>query len=484
MKKKNSKNVIKAGIWYTITNFLTKGAIFLTTPIFTRLMSRTDIGAFANLTSWFQVLASLTTFDMAVSLGIARFDYREELNRYTSSVLVYGTCITALFYGIVLLNMDFFCSLFSIRPYALHIIFIYMLVYPSLQMYQSLNMFQYRYVASTIVSLFSVIISVGAALFMTIRMEEKLYARTVGYFVPLTLLCLGIYVYLMIHGKGVSMKYFKYAVAISFPMIWHALALQLLAAGDRIIITRYLGEEKNALYSVAYTCSLVASVLWNSMNSAWSPWSTERMDAGETEQIRKASRPYILLYSAAVLALLLVTPELLWIMGGEGYIQAKYVMPPVVVGCVCQFVYSLYINAEFYLKKQKRIAAGTLSAAALNVGLNIIFVPRFGYVVAAYTTLFGYLCLFVFHFVSLNLLKKGHWYDGKFNWMVVGIFLLVIPVVNFLYSHTTLRYISVGVLLLCGAVVAYRYRDFIITFLKKKLLGRNTSQQEQTDNNA
>ena len=49
----SAKTVIKAGIWYTIANFLTKGAVFLTTPFFTRLMTQSDIGAYANMNSWF-----------------------------------------------------------------------------------------------------------------------------------------------------------------------------------------------------------------------------------------------------------------------------------------------------------------------------------------------------------------------------------------------------------------------------------------------
>ena len=35
MKNKGSNKVIRAGMWYTIINFVTKGTAYLTTPIFT-----------------------------------------------------------------------------------------------------------------------------------------------------------------------------------------------------------------------------------------------------------------------------------------------------------------------------------------------------------------------------------------------------------------------------------------------------------------
>ena len=42
----DNKKALKAGFWYTFSNFLIKGIAFLTMPIFTRIMSKYDIGVF------------------------------------------------------------------------------------------------------------------------------------------------------------------------------------------------------------------------------------------------------------------------------------------------------------------------------------------------------------------------------------------------------------------------------------------------------
>jgi O-antigen/teichoic acid export membrane protein len=466
MKKTEKTTVIKAGLWYIIVNFISKGAVFLTTPIFTRLMTAGDIGAYANVTSWFQVLVALVTFDFYVSLGVARFDYKNELNKYISSTLVYGSVITSIVYVVVAFNLDFFCDFFSINAYAIHIIFIYMLVYPALQMLQQKNLFLYKYKLSAAITLVSLFLSVGLSLILTLSMQDKLWGRTIGYYSPLIIVNLVIYIYFMIQGKNVSLKYLKYAVTIAFPMIWHSMATQVLSAGDRIIITRFNGEQANALYSVAYTCSMVVTVLWSSMNSAWSPWSIEKMNSGDTEEMKKATYPYIVIFSIIVIMIMLVSPELLWVMGGEHYVQAKYCLPPIMVGLVCQFIYSLYINAEFYLKKQTRIAVGTILAATINIGLNLIFVPKYGYVSAAYTTLAGYVVLLLFHYISLMLLGKKHWYDNRFNWMVVLGFLVMIPAMIFVYEYTLLRYALFSAFGMGILVFVYIKRDIIIKLLK------------------
>ena len=48
----SNKKVIKSGFWYVFANFLNKGIVFLTTPIFTRLLTKGDFGLFNNFLSW------------------------------------------------------------------------------------------------------------------------------------------------------------------------------------------------------------------------------------------------------------------------------------------------------------------------------------------------------------------------------------------------------------------------------------------------
>jgi O-antigen/teichoic acid export membrane protein len=54
---------------------------------------------------------------------------------------------------------------------------------------------------------------------------------------------------------------------------------------------------------------------------------------------------------------------------------------------------------EYYYGKTKFIAVGSMLAAALNVILNNIFIPTYGYVAAAYTTMVTYFLYFTFHFI-------------------------------------------------------------------------------------
>lgn len=458
--------VIKAGIWYTISNILIKGIAFITLPIFTRILSSNDLGDFSNILSWFNILAIVTTFEISSSISIARFDFKKELNEYISSSLVLGTIITAFFYIVILFFHEFFENLFSIDFITLNIMFTYLLVYPSVQMYLMKCQINYQYIPVIIVSALNAVLSSVCSIILILCMKNKLYGRILGYFIPLLIVSIVIYIKLIISGKNISRKYWKYAIKISFPLIWHLLAGYLLSSSDRIMIKKFISNDANALYTVPYTISMVISILWSSMNNAWSPWAYEQMEKKNYEELFKNSKPYTLFFLAIAFVFMLITPELLYIMGGKYYIQAKFVMPPVMVGYIFQFIYSLYVNIEFYWKKQKNIAIGTSIAAIINIVLNYLFIPKYGYIVAAYTTLIGYGFLLVIHYIFVMKLKCTYWYDTKFFIVISVISIAFCILVNLLYVYNVIRYIIITIIFLISLYFIIKNNKILCKYIK------------------
>ena len=463
-----NNKVLKAGIWYVICNFLVRGLSFILMPIFTRIMSSSDIGSFSNITAWFNILAIVTTFEIYSSVSIARFDYKEELDSYISSTLCLGTIITACFYVIVLCFRSFFESLFNIDFITLNIIFIYLLFYPSIQMLQIKNQIDYNYKSTVFITLINSIPSSILSILLTLILNDALHGRIYGYYIPLIIVAILVYIYLFIKGKGISTKYWKYALAISFPLIWHLLAGNILTSSDRVMITKIISPEANALYSIPYTISMIVSILWTSMHNAWTPWAYEKMDKKDYLSLKKYSKLYLIFFLTIVFPLVLIAPEILRIMGGEYYMQAKYVMPPVILGYVFQFVYSLYVNIEFYHKKQKNIAIGTIIAAIINIVLNLIFIPKFGYIAAAYTTLIGYMSLFIIHYLFVSKLNCLSWYDSKFIFVLLGISIIFMIICNILYVYNIIRYVMILCAIIVVLAIMIKYRKEIFYILKNK----------------
>jgi len=233
----NSKKALKSGVWYTIGNFVTKGFIFIVSPIFNRIMSPTDVGIYSNFTAWIAILSIVCTLDLYSALSVARFDFRDELNEFVTSILLLGSLITSGFYVIALVFWDDVRSLLGFSSLELHIAMLYFLVSPSLQIFQLKSRIEYKYKLSTLVSLLSTLCATGISLICVLAAEEKLAARIIGNYVPLILLNGIMYIFFFQKAKGVSVKYWKYALTISIPMAIHLLSGNILGSSDRIMIT-------------------------------------------------------------------------------------------------------------------------------------------------------------------------------------------------------------------------------------------------------
>ena len=142
---------------------------------------------------------------------------------------------------------------------------------------------------------------------------------------------------------------------------------------------------------------MIFQVITNSMDTAWAPWFFEKMKAKEYPAIRRAASAYVVFVSIGAMALALISPEVILIAGGSKYSDSRYVTMPIVLSMYYAFLYTLPSSVEYYYKKTKLIALGTMLAAGMNILLNAVFIPAFGYVAAAYTTVACYLLYYLLH---------------------------------------------------------------------------------------
>lgn len=160
-------------------------------------------------------------------------------------------------------------------------------------------------------------------------------------------------------------------------------------------------------------------------------------------------------FSVRAIGMMLLAPEILFILGGKNYMEAKYVMTPVAMGCVCQFLYTLYVNIEQFKKKTLGMAVASVIAALLNYTLNALLIPQYGYIAAAYTTLAGYIFLLIVHMILVKKIGYAEFYDNKFIILVVIVMCIITLGINCLYENSIIRYIIISILFVSIMVVIF-----------------------------
>lgn len=461
MGTNNSAKSLKAGIWYTFSNFLSKGLIFLTTSIFARVLTKAEYGEYSNFATWQNLLLIVATFELYSTISRARYDYKEEIDQYISSITLLGTLITFAFYIFAISFMPLISELLSIEPRYIHAMFLYILVAPAIQMYQAKCRIFMKYKSATILTILSSVGSVLFAVLLVILLDDKLFGRIVGQQVILIAVNIVIYVWILYKGHSFNKKYFGYALKIAVPLVPHIIAGNLLGSFDKIAINKFCGKEDLAYYSLAFNCALIVNVLWNSLNQAMVPWLFDNLQKRNCDIIKCISKYYIAIFMFVSVGMLLLVPEIVFIFGGKSYSGAESVMAPIIMGSCFQFAYSMYVNIEMFEKKTVLVSIGTVGAAILNIPLNYIFIRIYGYTAAAYTTLFCYAALAGFHYLIVKKLKMSHVYDNRFNAVILLIMMLITAFINYTYINALLRFIAVIVYVSIAVIICVKEKNKI-----------------------
>ena len=461
-KKNNDSRdslALKAGFWYTVGNFINKGLVFIATPIFTRILTKTEYGDYTNFTTWQTLLVVLLTLELHTSVNKARLEFKENINEYLSTIVMTGSAFTMLSYIVVLIFHRQFEIVFNMPLRYIHIMFLYLLFAPALNIFQVMNRVNLRYKLAITITIGSSAASIVFALLLTYVFSDRVFGRILGYDMPLIVVNCTIWLYIFIRGRRVRAEYVKYALTYSVPLIAHLLSMSILGSSDRIMVRKMRSTEEAAVYGVGYSCAMIVTVLMDSVNQAMSPWLFDNLEAKKYGKIRRTNRIYIASFNVVLSGLLLIAPEILWVMGGRNYEEAKYILPPVFIGCCARFLYTNYVNLEYYMKKSRLVASGTMMAAVVNLALNAIFIPRFGYIAAAYTTWFAYVCLLVFHYFGCRRIGFGNLYSNRdiFAWIAgESVFMIAC---GFIYRNDAVRYALCAVYLAALAAVLVRNRE-------------------------
>ena len=452
----HSKKALKAGVWYTASSFLRKGIGFISGPIFVTLLTKKEYGIQSNFAAWFSMAAVLCTLNLKSSVSRAKFDYEDDFDQYLSSITFFGTASTAFFYFIVMLFQDFFVNLFGFDMIYIHVMFLELLIAPSLDILQAKHRIQQKYKVQVAISIFISLSSTFVSLFMAYSCRNRLFGKIMGAEITNMVIYAVVFLYVMYKGrKLIDFNAWKYAAAYSVPMIPHLLSNNVLGSGDKMMITKICGSEANGMYSLAYQGGMIVATLMTCFNQAMVPWLFEKLHAKDYGIIRKVNRYYMAGFSVIVLGSVLLAPEVRWILslGKKDYAGTEMLVAPVMLGYGFKFAYTNYVNVEQYEKKTALVTMGTFVAAGFNLITNAIFIPMFGYMAAAYTTCASFVVLLLMHYLICRKSGLTVMYDNKFNFIILAVMSTISFFIPFLYPYMIVRIVIafiIGTITLAG----------------------------------
>lgn len=409
MSESVGRKAAKAGVGYTIGNILVRGVTFLSLPVFTRLMSTQEFGLYTTYVSYVNILTLLSGLGLHASFKAAKAEFSKEIDEYTSAMLT-----ITLVYNILLLAVAFLLRqqigvLLTFDSWVIMLMFVQALASAIFSMYNSRIGLEYSYkrylLLSAVNSISNVVLSV--VFILTINKDNPFLGRVLGTVVALLMVAVvPMIIFYKKSGPLLKKKYLVFGLTYSIPLIPHGLSQIILAQFGKIIIQRQVGNREAGIYGFAYSIAAIPQIMVTSLEAAWGPWFFDTYKAGRISEIKKRSTEYVALFAALTGVLFCMSPEVVMLMAREEYWSAGQLIAPAILGVFFTFLYTLPAQVEYYFKKTKYIAFGTMLAAVLNVVLCLYFVPRLGYECAVYVTVVTYVIYFVLHMLIATHLTK------------------------------------------------------------------------------
>ncbi len=190
-----------------------------------------------------------------------------------------------------------------------------------------------------------------------------------------------------------SAETLRQALQFGLPRVPHAAAQQVTAVGDRFILTWFVSMDAIGVYGQAVGIGLAQKLFLSAFESAWAPFYYATIREPDAPRVFRV----ISTYGIAVLALLTAGTSAI----GRDALRAMThgrLLPPfdpawhdvsIVVaftslGVFFQGIYLLTSIGLNITKRTQYYPVATMTAAAVNVVLNVILIPRLGIVGAGW----------------------------------------------------------------------------------------------------
>lgn len=459
----------RATLWFVFCSTLQKGISLITTPIFTRIMSTEQYGQFTVYNSWLQIITIITTLrlDYAVfNKGMSK--YKDDRDMYTSTMQSLTFIITLVVFLIYLIFHNAINKLIELPTFIMVAMFCELLVFPAVNFWTIRKRYEYIYRSVVIRTVLMVFINAAVGVTAVLLADEKGYARILSSIAVNATFGIVLFTYNAKKGKRLfEWKYAKFAILFNLPLLLHYCSQYVLDQFDKIMIQKMIDMSAAGIYGVAYSAGLIMKIVTQSVNNALIPWQYDKLEKKEFKSLDKNITIIFLFIGCCSLLFSAFAPELIKILADEKYYEAIYVIPPVALGMFFSFAYTTFANVELFFNRNRFTMYISMSGALLNIILNYICIQKFGYIAAAYTTLFCYVFFAVAHYIyTVVSVKKVLGVCSIFNTaglLMIGVAVLVGGLlIILLYDKPLIRYTILGAAAICCLI----FRKNIITFAK------------------
>jgi O-antigen/teichoic acid export membrane protein len=432
--------------FYLVGQILQKAVSLLLLPVWTIYLTPSDYGIMGTLNAYSGVLNIILLFGVHAAVMRHYFDFKQDhetQSRYVSANFWFMVTVPGIILAILILfGRPFWEHLTSEKiPFRPLVVLMLITVYGGLLYRLPYTLFQAQQKVKKCVTLDLVgfIISIGISLILVVGLREGVYGMMLGGCIAQVLTGLLVSGLLLREWfvPRVEWGHISRSLGYGLPFVPHLLAGWALAFVDRVMLAKMVPLDDVGRYTLAINLGMVMLMIVTSIKDAYEPYYYNLLstDAHPDGKIIRIFSMYVTGLGLLALFGSLFAGELIMLMTPARYhASAKYVAP-VILGYLFLGFYFNVGMAIFYYKKTKLLPLLTGIAAACNVTLNYLLIPRFGAIAAAWNTYACYAIMFTVYYVIAQRIRRFAYPIGRII-LLSGLALFAVLVARFIPALT------------------------------------------------
>lgn len=414
------KQLFSHSIVYGLTSSIQSVLAIFLLPILTNYYSTELFGVYSLILVITSFASAIFYFGASSALG--RFYHEDSSESYKKSIISSALLIT-ISGGVILSILSVIFGkwisniLFSTPKYYLHIVLglssgALTFIFNALALiirYQNKSFLFFK------ISILGVIVNFIITYTLLTRFQFEILAPIIGTVVAY---CLNILI-LLNHERHyltvkIDKKHLVVLLKFGLPLCISGLTFYLLDWADRFIIKDLLDLSNVGVYSLGARLAVLMNVLFiTPFTMVWAPLRMEFKNNPDSNKLLTKVTSYF-----TIIGLIIVVPSILFsnlaisiFFKNPDYLGVVKLIPVLLLAQLI-YGYQNIVDYGIYIKgKTQYYIIISIIGIIVNVALNYILLPRFGYIAAAYITLFTY-----FISSSLIYLISSRYYVFNIEW--------------------------------------------------------------------
>lgn len=387
------KSLLKNASLYSISSLISRGFSFITVPIYTRLLSPADYGAYDLLSN--MVILLVLLMGCQLDHALARFYHDaaddEERKTLSSSILFFTVFLFVPFIFLAepvanWLANDWLKGQVSTTTVEIAFGLIWTQAIYVIANNQLLYAFKSKQFA--ICSIVSTVFSVALGLLFVAYFKWGVAGLLFGQVVGMTMAMLVSLYFGRAHfawtfdGDKLA-QMLKY----SLPLVPGALAFYFMQYVDRYALNHFVGIAEVGLYGIGARVAMLINLFLNGFQGAWNPvvMSSYR-EQGAPKHFKTVFNYYLFAVLMILVGLSLFGEEILLLLTNKTFSQGFVVVPMLLLAAILSSITHYFTYGIQIAKKSGWRLLLNLSGFALNAGLVFLLIPRYGMIGAALAT--------------------------------------------------------------------------------------------------